>query len=117
VLDLLLLYKKFKGRKVTVPVRRHTYLQQTFSELEMLEETDYRTVRLGEAMPLSHDDLNRERIHIILPLCGRLESFQRFLLNFERTCLQTNEGVQLFVVLFDEEPLVHLLTIAGLNYY
>ena len=31
ILDLLLLYKKHKGRKVTMPVRRHAYLQQSFS--------------------------------------------------------------------------------------
>ena len=34
VLDLLLVYRKHKGRKMTVPVRRHAYLQQTFSDLQ-----------------------------------------------------------------------------------
>lgn len=32
ILDLLLLYKRHKGRKLTVPVRRHAYLQQLFSK-------------------------------------------------------------------------------------
>ena len=37
VLDLLLVYKRFRGKKLTVPVRRHAYLQQTFSRTEMRE--------------------------------------------------------------------------------
>ena len=31
VLDLLLLYRKYRGRKVTLPVRRHLYLHQQFT--------------------------------------------------------------------------------------
>lgn len=31
ILDLLLKYKKYRGRKMTVPVRRHAYLQRQFS--------------------------------------------------------------------------------------
>lgn len=31
VLDMLLMYKKYRGKKMTVPVRRHTYLQQQFT--------------------------------------------------------------------------------------
>ncbi|MEL6741421.1 MAG: galactosyltransferase-related protein [Planctomycetota bacterium] len=31
VLDLLLVYKRKRGKKLNVPVRRHVYLQQTFS--------------------------------------------------------------------------------------
>jgi len=31
ILDMLLVYKKFRGRKITVPVRRHAYLQQQFT--------------------------------------------------------------------------------------
>ncbi|KAA8584726.1 hypothetical protein FQN60_008511 [Etheostoma spectabile] len=39
IIDLLLLYKKHKGRKITVPVRRHAYLQQSFSR-PFFTETD-----------------------------------------------------------------------------
>jgi chondroitin sulfate synthase len=38
VLDLLLTYRKHKGRKMTVPVRRHAYLHQTFGEVEFIED-------------------------------------------------------------------------------
>lgn len=31
IVDMLLVYKKYRGRKMTVPVRRHSYLQQQFS--------------------------------------------------------------------------------------
>jgi hypothetical protein len=31
VLDLLLIYKKYRGRKLTLPVRRHLYLHQHFT--------------------------------------------------------------------------------------
>jgi len=30
ILDLLLVYRKYRGRKVTLPVRRHVYLHQHF---------------------------------------------------------------------------------------
>ena len=45
ILDLLLVYKKFKGRKITVPVRRHAYLQQTFCDIEFIEDSDLRDER------------------------------------------------------------------------
>lgn len=38
IFDLLLIYRKHKGRRMTVPVRRHAYLQQTFLALEFQEE-------------------------------------------------------------------------------
>lgn len=31
ILDMLLVYKKYRGKKMTVPVRRHAYLQQQFA--------------------------------------------------------------------------------------
>lgn len=31
VLDLLLVYRKYRGHKMTVTVRRHAYVQQTFT--------------------------------------------------------------------------------------
>ncbi len=30
ILDVLLTFKKYRGKKMTVPVRRHAYLQQQF---------------------------------------------------------------------------------------
>lgn len=33
ILDLLLIYKKYRGKKMTVPVRRHLYIQRAFSDV------------------------------------------------------------------------------------
>lgn len=40
ILDLLLVYKKYRGKKMTVPVRRHAYLQQQFTGLEIRETVE-----------------------------------------------------------------------------
>ncbi|XP_049837336.1 chondroitin sulfate synthase 1 [Schistocerca gregaria] len=40
ILDLLMVYKKYRGRKMTVPVRRHVYLQQQFTGLQIRETVD-----------------------------------------------------------------------------
>lgn len=37
VLDLLLVYKKYRGKKMTVPVRRHLYIQRSFTDLQIRE--------------------------------------------------------------------------------
>lgn len=37
VLDLLLLYKKYRGKKMTVPVRRHLYVQRAFTDYYLRE--------------------------------------------------------------------------------
>lgn len=40
VLDLLLIYKKYRGKKMTVPVRRHLYIQRAFADVFVRETTD-----------------------------------------------------------------------------
>lgn len=47
ILDLLLVYKKYRGKKMTVPVRKHLYVQRSFTETRIREiisnpETAYR---------------------------------------------------------------------------
>jgi hypothetical protein len=37
ILDLLLVYKKYRGKKMTVPVRRHLYIQRSFTEIRIKE--------------------------------------------------------------------------------
>ncbi|XP_043916252.1 chondroitin sulfate synthase 3-like [Protopterus annectens] len=125
VLDLMLLYKKHKGRKVTVPVRRHAYLQQTFSkpffrEVEELEFDEFLENSDAESQSFSflsnslkmfspfqftksaksvegHGD---KKIHFIVPLTGRYDIFVRFMENFERTCLIPKQNVKLAIILF-----------------
>lgn len=127
VLDLLLVYRKHKGRKMTVPVRRHAYLQQTFSDLRFREEENREEITPmtttpprsllkmvqeklfpGKEEDAPSDDAPAERgqlstiktIHFIVPLAGRYETLKRFLNNFDKVCLATGENVKLLVVLF-----------------
>lgn len=39
ILDLLLVYKKYRGKKMTVPVRRHLYIQRSFTDVRVREIT------------------------------------------------------------------------------
>uniref|UniRef100_A0A674JSG0 Hexosyltransferase n=1 Tax=Terrapene triunguis TaxID=2587831 RepID=A0A674JSG0_9SAUR len=89
ILDLLLLYKRHKGRKLTVPVRRHAYLQQLFSKpfFKEAEELDVRSLK----------------IHILVPLTGRYDIFLRFMENFEKTCVIPRQNVKLAVILFSSD--------------
>lgn len=38
ILDLLLIYKKYRGKKMTVPVRRHLYVQRAFTDFFIREK-------------------------------------------------------------------------------
>lgn len=38
ILDLLLIYKKYRGKKMTVPVRRHLYVQRAFTDFHIREK-------------------------------------------------------------------------------
>jgi len=107
MLDLLLIYRKFKGhRKLTVPVRRHAYLQQAFLEPEF-------HVVSPAVDPLSYSVNSVEysssqsatTVHMILPLAGRYEAFRQFMDNFEWACLDHHSTgeVALLIVLFAEE--------------
>lgn len=87
ILDLLLVYKKYRGRKMIFPVRRHAYLQQAFGPLVVRER------------PLV-DRQSSTRIHFILPLSGRLAIFQRFMKNFQSVVVPNDENVRLVVVLY-----------------
>ncbi|KAJ9588123.1 hypothetical protein L9F63_018514 [Diploptera punctata] len=59
ILDLLLVYKKYRGRKMTVPVRRHVYLQQQFIGLEIRETIDGEEIILKSA---EEDDVIADEI-------------------------------------------------------
>ncbi|XP_076179933.1 chondroitin sulfate synthase [Ptiloglossa arizonensis] len=121
ILDLLLVYRKYRGRKVTLPVRRHVYLHQHFTGLEIREtvngkETDetengqrndksLQNLFRGGFLNLNfnskeEDPVTAKIVHFILPLAGRHEVFQRFLQNYEEICLTSGEKTALLVVLY-----------------
>ncbi|XP_049574484.1 chondroitin sulfate synthase 1 [Syngnathus scovelli] len=130
VLDLLLLYKKHKGRSVTVPVRRHAYLQQTFSRIQLREEgpTDANSLaahvdrhsdslsflsltslkmlvpfKLAPAVGQRADAGRDDKVNILVPLSGRYDVFARFMANVERVCLIPKQNVKLLVLLFNAD--------------
>ncbi|KAM7393445.1 hypothetical protein PAMA_008206 [Pampus argenteus] len=128
VLDLLLLYKKHKGRKITVPVRRHAYLQQSFSrpfftETEQLDVAELVAAINSESQSLSFLsnslkflspfqfyessremwEQSQKKINILVPLSGRYDTFVRFMENFEKVCLIPKQNVKLSVILVDNE--------------
>ncbi|XP_051541173.1 chondroitin sulfate synthase 3-like [Myxocyprinus asiaticus] len=126
ILDLLLLYKKHKGRKVTVPVRRHAYLQQSFSRPFFSEAEELDVEKLEEAINSDSSSLSflssslkifssfqisdstkemqsPKKVHFLVPLTGRYGIFVRFMENFERVCLIPNQNVKLTIILVDND--------------
>lgn len=120
ILDLLLVYRKYRGRKVTLPVRRHVYLHQHFTGLEIREVIDGTEVNskakssskslknlfpdiflgLSFSSRKNSDPLQSKIINFILPLSGRYEIFERFLRNYEEVCIKQGERTRLLVILF-----------------
>lgn len=122
ILDLLLLYKRHKGRKVTVPVRRHAYLQQLFSKPFFRETEELDVNSLVESINSDTQSFsfisnslkilssfqggkevgghNEKKIHILVPLIGRYDIFLRFMESFENTCLIPKQNVKLVIILF-----------------
>ncbi|CAF0940746.1 unnamed protein product [Brachionus calyciflorus] len=166
VLDILLIYRKYEGRKMTVPVRRHAYLRNSYTKLMFREDNlessiyfelpnKYRPVQNQTQAELNQEnksffrsflnffqqvfnqssitnsnfdtlnknytkifDTNIEKVNMdrdlfaknliqlktinfVLPLTGRWEIFNRFMLNYEQVCLQTKDNSKLVVVLFE----------------
>ncbi len=105
ILDLLLIYKKYRGRKMMFPVRRHAYLQQTFGSLVLRSRSS--VIDPGE---------RNTPIHFILPLSGRLPVFRRFMDNFQRVCVEPDEDVRLIIVLYPtgepEDPFMEIKNLA-----
>ncbi|XP_028633045.1 chondroitin sulfate synthase 3 [Grammomys surdaster] len=125
ILDLLLLYKRHKGRKLTVPVRRHAYLQQPFSKPFFREMEELDVNRLVESINSGTQSFsfisnslkilsslqeakeigghNEKKVHILVPLVGRYDIFLRFMENFESTCLIPKQNVKLVIILFSRD--------------
>lgn len=126
VLDLLLLYKKHKGKKMTVPVRRHAYLQQTFSKIQFMEYEEIDAKELANRInqdsgslsflsnslkmfvpfqltssKTDHKEPKDKKVNILVPLSGRFDIFSRFMANFEKACLLNNQNVKLVILLFN----------------
>ncbi|KAM9329808.1 chondroitin sulfate synthase 3 [Gastrophryne carolinensis] len=125
ILDLLLLYKRHKGRKLTVPVRRHAYLQQSFSKPFFKEEEELdvqsflqsinsdtqsfsffsSSLKMFSAFHITKEMKENisKKVHFLVPLTGRYDIFTRFMENYEKICLIPKQNVKLLIILFNSE--------------
>lgn len=130
ILDVLLIYRKYEGRKMTLPVRRHAYLRRSFSSILFKEEDDSTTSSLNYNLPSSQylniqvsdyqasQDNNENKfginkkvaaktVNFILPIAGRMEKLKSFLNNYERVCIESNENTKLVIVLFELDTIIY----------
>ncbi|XP_018579421.1 chondroitin sulfate synthase 1-like [Anoplophora glabripennis] len=133
ILDMLLVYKKYRGHKMTVQVRRHAYIQQTFTGI-FVKEVDNHEYPAASQYPPSTEPLpvhkklvhqlfsklsenlqpilnlpnatRKTYVNFVLPLSGRFDTFRRFLRTYEDVCLKEKEYSRLYVVLYrnDDSP-------------
>ncbi|KAH8269890.1 hypothetical protein KR044_000604 [Drosophila immigrans] len=136
ILDLLLIYKKYRGKKMTVPVRRHLYVQRAFTGIFVKEmDEDFYNVTLQQSLlgNLLQNSMARlsshftmasnllapspDKIVFVLPIAGRLATFERFLLTYERVCIEASQHCDLLVVIFGptQELTAHLQLLADLR--
>lgn len=79
MLDLLLIYKKYRGKKMTVPVRRHLYIQRAFTDcfVQEIKPDNFYTEQTETTSKCAFNVLNLEKkvnlFDIILEL-GNLTS-------------------------------------------
>ncbi|KAK0425094.1 hypothetical protein QR680_009025 [Steinernema hermaphroditum] len=115
ILDMILWFKKFRPpHRTTLSVRRHAYVQQTFGELQIQSDEDYRRQRyqssiLAENPDVEFDNLDTSmtkpsnHLFIVLPLSGRAETFKRFANNLMTVTSKNQDSISLVIVHFDAE--------------
>eukprot|EP00058_Branchiostoma_floridae_P011136 XP_002596624.1 hypothetical protein BRAFLDRAFT_78480 [Branchiostoma floridae] len=100
VLQSFLTLREYHHGRRTLTVRKHVVVQQSFQSVQFTEDDS------EQQSSFTGDNLNGERtshddtVHIIVPLTGRTASFERFMENYEKVCLQTNENAKLLIILF-----------------
>ncbi|CAG9766889.1 unnamed protein product [Ceutorhynchus assimilis] len=138
ILDLLLIYKKYRGHKMNVQVRRHAYIQQTFTGVFIREVTDdpepkpnqeednknlFNKVinqisnNLPPLLSFNRDNQDQAVINFLMPLSGRYSTFTRFLTMYEDVCIKNWEATRLFVILYrsKEDPSDYEATLRLIN--
>lgn len=60
VIDALLVYRKYEGRKMTVPVRRHAYIRQTYTDMLFREDNNFDSIYLHRDTSSSRNSNNNE---------------------------------------------------------
>lgn len=131
ILDLLLIYKKYRGKKMTVPVRRHTYVQRAFTGTFVKEfEEDFYNVTLQKSLFKNMFDkgiqkfsnsftlpgfgnndpsaqlISKSKITFVLPISGRFNTFKRFIDNYEEVAIKQDTNCDLVIVMFGNQTSV-----------
>ena len=115
ILDLLLLYKRYKGNKMTVKVRRHVYVRQPYlpAVVRLEESQDHNPPSLpvqvsgdGEVQGPAGDTQGdpRQTVTFIVPVAGqkKIPVIKRFLDNYEKEVLSQLQPARLVLVVFKE---------------
>lgn len=110
VLDMILWFKKFRlPHRATLSVRRHAYIQQTFAPPQAISERQYREIMHKRAVyedPNAVDSQSlreaifQERIHLIMPLKGRSQTFQRFANNLRHVLPSDDSQIELIIIFY-----------------
>uniref|UniRef100_A0A1B6DYF9 Hexosyltransferase n=1 Tax=Clastoptera arizonana TaxID=38151 RepID=A0A1B6DYF9_9HEMI len=105
VLNLKIEYPDMKGKGIS-----NYYYQRSFTGLEIREtlngidideiEDDENSSWFIASKKQQLGDIGEKFVHFILPLAGRLMTFERFIGIFEELCLKKNENVTLTTVLY-----------------
>lgn len=111
ILDIILWFKKFRPpHRATLSVRRHAYVQQSFGEIQAVEEEGFnRILKSGSGFYSNMTEEEREialsavdskRVHILMPLKGRGETFKRFCQNMMDILPPSEKEVELVLILY-----------------
>ncbi|CAF4586740.1 unnamed protein product [Rotaria sp. Silwood1] len=124
ILDLYLIYRKYMGRKMSVPVRKRIYVVQKFRPLYFRElSSSYSSAILSPVGAGSPNLINSISpvitnanttiilplapvpIHMIVPVSGRLPTLKRLLTNFDHIVMRSNDSdllnVHLYIILME----------------
>jgi hypothetical protein len=107
---MILWFKKFKlPHRATLSVRRHAYIQQTFGPPQAIGERQHRVImhkRAAYENPntsadlVFKDSILQERIHLIMPLKGRSQNFQRFSNNLRNVVPADESQIELIIICY-----------------
>ncbi|XP_055384822.1 chondroitin sulfate synthase 1 [Condylostylus longicornis] len=144
ILDLLLIYKKYRGKKMTVPVRRHLYIQRSFTSIFVKEfdenffnltfqmsannsefsskfknilNTGFAKISNSFSLPVFQMNDIKSKIAFTLPIKGRIESYKNFIRNYEKIAINSDHNCNLLVIIFghDEEVKEHIEILKSLK--
>ncbi|CAF1427282.1 unnamed protein product [Adineta steineri] len=121
ILHLHVIYRKYMGKKMSIPVRKHVYAVQRFHPLYFRElSSSYSGTILSPFGADSYNSIspmmtNSSRtimlstpsipIHLIVPVSGRLPILKRLFINFDRVVMYSNDSdllsVHLYMILME----------------